>query len=160
MSDVPREAVHVQILASPGEDDGIPGRYRSPALTGQRPPHDNGPAVRLPVGDEPVYELDEIVGKPYRDLLAHPNTVPHWDCALALGLISVPCASRLGTRLPTMPIVTIEWYEGRSAEQKAELAEKLTAVISEVGKTPPEAVWIRFKDSEKGDWAMGGKLQG
>ncbi len=59
-----------------------------------------------------------------------------------------------------MPIVTIEWYEGRSAEQKAELAAKLTEVISEVGKTPPEAVWIRFKDSDKGDWAMGGKLQG
>ncbi len=59
-----------------------------------------------------------------------------------------------------MPIVTIEWYAGRSAEQKAELAEKLTAVISEVGKTPPEAVWIRFKDSDKGDWAMGGELQG
>jgi 4-oxalocrotonate tautomerase len=59
-----------------------------------------------------------------------------------------------------MPIVTIEWYEGRTPEQKAELARKLTEVLSEVGKTPPESVWIRFKDSERGDWSIGGELQG
>jgi 4-oxalocrotonate tautomerase len=59
-----------------------------------------------------------------------------------------------------MPIVTIEWYEGRSAEQKAEIAAKLTDLLVDVGKTQPEHVWIRFKDSEQGDWAMGGELQG
>ena len=59
-----------------------------------------------------------------------------------------------------MPIVTIEWYEGRSPEQKREIAEKLTALLAEVGKTEPEHVWIRFVDSSKGDWAMGGELQG
>jgi len=59
-----------------------------------------------------------------------------------------------------MPVVTIEWYEGRSSEQKREIAEKLTALLVEVGKTEPEHVWIRFVDSSKGDWAMGGELQG
>ncbi len=59
-----------------------------------------------------------------------------------------------------MPIVTIEWYEGRSADQKRELAERLTQLIAEVGKTAPDHVWIRFVDSPKGDWAMGGELQG
>ena len=59
-----------------------------------------------------------------------------------------------------MPIVTIEWYEGRSSEQKRKIAEKLTALLVEVGKTEPEHVWIRFVDSSKGDWAMGGELQG
>ncbi|HEX2160526.1 MAG TPA: tautomerase family protein [Thermoleophilaceae bacterium] len=59
-----------------------------------------------------------------------------------------------------MPIVTIEWYEGRSAEQKRELAERLTDLLVEVGKTQPEHVWIRFKDSKQSDWAMGGKVQG
>jgi 4-oxalocrotonate tautomerase len=59
-----------------------------------------------------------------------------------------------------MPIVTIEWYEGRTPEQKAELARRLTDLLVEVGKTEPEHVWIRFKDSAKGDWAMGGELQG
>jgi 4-oxalocrotonate tautomerase len=59
-----------------------------------------------------------------------------------------------------MPFVTIEWYEGRSAEQKAEIAERVTDLLSEVGKMPREAVWIRFVDSEKADWAMGGEMQG
>ena len=59
-----------------------------------------------------------------------------------------------------MPVVTIEWYEGRSAEQKKEIAEKVTEVISEVGKTPADQVWIRFVDSSKSDWAIGGEIQG
>jgi 4-oxalocrotonate tautomerase len=59
-----------------------------------------------------------------------------------------------------MPYVTIEWYEGRSAEQKKEIAEKLTELLVEVGKTEREHVWIRFVDSQKADWAMGGEIQG
>jgi 4-oxalocrotonate tautomerase len=59
-----------------------------------------------------------------------------------------------------VPIVTVEWYEGRSAEQKKEIAEKLTDLLVEVGKTQREHVWIRFVDSKQADWAMGGELQG
>jgi 4-oxalocrotonate tautomerase len=59
-----------------------------------------------------------------------------------------------------MPIVTIEWYEGRSAEQKKELAEKLTDLLVDVGKTERDHVWIRYVDSPKSDWAMGGVVQG
>lgn len=59
-----------------------------------------------------------------------------------------------------MPIVTIEWYEGRSAEQKKEVAEKLTDVLVDVGKTQREQVWVRFVDSPKSDWAIGGEIQG
>ncbi len=59
-----------------------------------------------------------------------------------------------------MPIVTIEWYEGRSPEQKKELAEKLTDLMVDVGKTQREHVWIRFVDSPKSEWAMGGENQG
>jgi 4-oxalocrotonate tautomerase len=59
-----------------------------------------------------------------------------------------------------MPVVTIEWYEGRSPEQKKELAEKLTELMVEVGKTQREHVWIRFVDSPKSEWAMGGEIQG
>jgi len=59
-----------------------------------------------------------------------------------------------------VPIVTIEWYEGRSPEQKRELAEKLTQLLVEVGKTEREHVWIRFVDSPKSEWAIGGALQG
>jgi 4-oxalocrotonate tautomerase len=59
-----------------------------------------------------------------------------------------------------MPIVTIEWYEGRSPEQKKELAEKLTDLLVDVGKTQREHVWIRFSDSPKSEWAIGGEIQG
>jgi 4-oxalocrotonate tautomerase len=59
-----------------------------------------------------------------------------------------------------MPIVTIEWYEGRTPEQKKELAEKLTDLLVDVGKTQREHVWIRFVDSPKSEWAMGGEIQG
>jgi 4-oxalocrotonate tautomerase len=59
-----------------------------------------------------------------------------------------------------MPVVTIEWYEGRSPEQKREIAERLTDLLVEVGKTKREDVWIRFVDSPKSEWAMGGQVQG
>ena len=59
-----------------------------------------------------------------------------------------------------MPIVTIEWYEGRSPEQKKELAEKLTDLMVDVGKTQRDHVWIRFVDSPKSEWAMGVEIQG
>ena len=59
-----------------------------------------------------------------------------------------------------MPVVTIEWYDGRSPEQKAEIAEKLTDLMVDVGKTQREHVWIRFVDSPKSEWAMGGEIQG
>ena len=59
-----------------------------------------------------------------------------------------------------MPIVTIDWYEGRTPEQKQAIAERLTDLLVDVGKAPREHVWIRFVDSRKGDWAMDGELQG
>jgi 4-oxalocrotonate tautomerase len=59
-----------------------------------------------------------------------------------------------------VPIVTIEWYQGRSAEQKKELADKLTELLVDVGKTQREQVWVRFVDSPKSDWAIGGEIQG
>ena len=59
-----------------------------------------------------------------------------------------------------MPIVTVEWYEGRSADQKKEIASRITEAISEVGGTPPDAVWVKFVDSPKTDWAIGGEIQG
>ncbi len=59
-----------------------------------------------------------------------------------------------------MPVVTIEWYEGRSPEQKREIAERLTDLLAEVGGTARDQVWIRFVDSPRSDWAIGGEIQG
>ena len=58
-----------------------------------------------------------------------------------------------------MPYVTIEWFEGRSADQKRAIAERLTDVLSEEGKMPREQIWIRFVDAKKSDWSIAGELQ-
>ena len=58
-----------------------------------------------------------------------------------------------------MPFVTIEWFEGRSDEQKREIAQKVTEVLADVGKMPADQVWIRFEDASKADWAIGGLIQ-
>jgi len=59
-----------------------------------------------------------------------------------------------------VPFVTIEWFEGRSEEQKREIAERVTGALAEVGKLPADQVWIRFVDASKADWAIGGEIQG
>lgn len=59
-----------------------------------------------------------------------------------------------------MPFITVEWYEGRSDEQKAEIAKRITDVMVEVGRTTPEHVWIRFEDAKKSDWMIAGEPQG
>ncbi len=59
-----------------------------------------------------------------------------------------------------MPMVTVEWLEGRTAQQKALLSEALTKAFVDIAKTPPEQVWVVFKDVKRSDWAMSGKLLG
>ena len=59
-----------------------------------------------------------------------------------------------------MPVIRVEWLEGRTAEQKAKLAETLTKAFVEIGHVPPEQVWIVFQDVKRSDWAMAGELLG
>ena len=59
-----------------------------------------------------------------------------------------------------MPVVTVDWLEGRTPEQKSQLAEALTQAFVEVANVSPDQVWIVFKDVKRSDWAMGGKLLG
>ena len=57
-----------------------------------------------------------------------------------------------------MPVITIEWLEGRTAQQKARLSEALTKSFGEIASVPAEQVWIVFRDVKRSDWAMNGKL--
>ena len=59
-----------------------------------------------------------------------------------------------------MPVVTVEWLEGRTAQQKAAQAEALTNAFLNIANVQPEQVWIVFKDVKRSDWAMSGKLLG
>ncbi len=56
-----------------------------------------------------------------------------------------------------MPVVIVEMWEGRTAEQKKQLVEGITASFAKIG-TSPEAVQIILKDNAKHNWAAGGKL--
>ena len=56
-----------------------------------------------------------------------------------------------------MPVVTVEWWEGRTVEQKKKLVEGITSVMVAMG-IPAEAVHIIIKDNPRHNWANGGKL--
>lgn len=60
-------------------------------------------------------------------------------------------------RKVAMPVVNIEWHEGRTIAQKKLLAEGITAEFVKIG-TPAEKVTIIFRDVQKHDWACAGKL--
>lgn len=57
-----------------------------------------------------------------------------------------------------MPIISIDWAEGRTVEQKREIARRVTDAVSEVAPCPPEAVTVIFTDHPRYDLAKGGKL--
>lgn len=58
-----------------------------------------------------------------------------------------------------MPVVRVDMWEGRTKEQKARLARKITDAFVEIG-TPEDAVWIEFCEYKKENWAMKGVLCG
>jgi 4-oxalocrotonate tautomerase len=57
-----------------------------------------------------------------------------------------------------MPLVTVNMWEGRSVEQKKELVQGITSVMTDKLGIPAEAVTIIIKDVPKHNWAIGGKL--
>ncbi len=61
-------------------------------------------------------------------------------------------------RVETMPIVRIEAFEGRTLDQKRDLAKAVTEAVSGIFKTPAEAVTIVFQDMKKENYAIAGVL--
>ena len=57
-----------------------------------------------------------------------------------------------------MPIVNIDWIEGRTVEMKREIAEKVTAAFVDAGACPAEIVTVIFTDHPRTDIAKAGKL--
>jgi 4-oxalocrotonate tautomerase len=57
-----------------------------------------------------------------------------------------------------MPIVTVDLLEGRTVEQKRDLAKAITEAIVNIAKAPRDGTWVVFRDVKKADWATGGKL--
>jgi 4-oxalocrotonate tautomerase len=57
-----------------------------------------------------------------------------------------------------MPIIRVEMYEGRSLQQKKELAEVLTRETCRIINCAPEQVHLVIENRKKEDWALAGKL--
>ena len=57
-----------------------------------------------------------------------------------------------------MPMVTVEWLEGRSPQQKQQLVVTITEAFAQIARVPKEQVWIVFRDVKRSDWAMSGRL--
>ena len=57
-----------------------------------------------------------------------------------------------------MPNITIQWYAGRTNDQKRELTRAITEAVVTIGKTTPDQVHIVFQDVEKTNWGWNGKL--
>jgi 4-oxalocrotonate tautomerase len=56
-----------------------------------------------------------------------------------------------------MPFVIVEMWEGRTPDQKKQLAKDITEAFVK-NNIPAEAVSIILKDNPKSCWAQGGKL--
>lgn len=54
-----------------------------------------------------------------------------------------------------MPFIHIHWFEGRSDDQKAEIAKHIEDAMVEVAGIPPDHVWVKFDDSPKSDFIIG-----
>ncbi len=57
-----------------------------------------------------------------------------------------------------MPFVEIKLWEGRTREQKSEVARRITDVLVEAAGCTPESVTIAFDDYARSDWAERGEL--
>jgi 4-oxalocrotonate tautomerase len=57
-----------------------------------------------------------------------------------------------------MPIVRVEWFAGRTEDQKAAVAQGIAEVMRTQGGVRPESLFIVFEDVERSNWATGGVL--
>lgn len=58
-----------------------------------------------------------------------------------------------------MPFVKIELFEGRTQEQKNQIAREVTEVIARVAKAPKEAIHVMITDMPEGTYYPQGELK-
>lgn len=57
-----------------------------------------------------------------------------------------------------MPVIRVEMFKGRTADQKRALAKELTDAFVKTAGGTPESVHIVMTDVAKDDWTGAGKL--
>jgi 4-oxalocrotonate tautomerase len=55
-----------------------------------------------------------------------------------------------------MPVVRVAFYEGRSPQQKREVAEAITEALVRVCGSKRDGVHVMFENVSKTDWVIGG----
>ena len=55
-----------------------------------------------------------------------------------------------------MPVVRVSFYEGRTREQKREIAEVITDALVRIAGSNRAAVNVLFDNHAKEDWVIGG----
>ena len=58
----------------------------------------------------------------------------------------------------TVPNITVQWYAGRTDQQRREITAAITEAMVRIGKTTADQVHIVFQDVEKSHWGVNGKL--
>lgn len=56
-----------------------------------------------------------------------------------------------------MPYISIETFEGKTAEQKKALIQEVTKAVTSTLRVPPEVVWIVIKDVPRSNWGEKGQ---
>ena len=54
-----------------------------------------------------------------------------------------------------MPFVQVHWFEGRTDEQKQEIAKRIEEALVEVAGASPDHCWVKFSDSKRSDFIIG-----
>ena len=57
-----------------------------------------------------------------------------------------------------MPNITIQWYAGRTDQQKREITAAITEAMVKIGKTTADQVQFVFQDIERSNGGVYGKL--
>jgi 4-oxalocrotonate tautomerase len=57
-----------------------------------------------------------------------------------------------------VPVVRVTFFEGRSDEQKRELAEVITEAMGRIAGSQRDGVNVIFEEVPKSDWFIGGIL--
>lgn len=58
-----------------------------------------------------------------------------------------------------MPVVRVSFYEGRSKEQKRQIAEAITEALVTIAGSKREGVHVMFENVPKEDWVIGGAAE-
>ncbi|GAA2729477.1 tautomerase family protein [Streptomyces nogalater] len=57
-----------------------------------------------------------------------------------------------------MPVVTIDWWRGSSADTRATTVKKVTEAVAEGAGCPEEAVTVIIRETDPAFWGRGGVL--